>query len=166
MASFGSTISVISAFLFFFIVWEALYSASPMRCFFDKISLSCYPIKKLSQLITYSVSINIKPKPLGCPVKFLENKFRIVLINRNKKNKDAARAWQINFQDPVTSVMEGIIDLHHDIMIILIFVVSFIVWLLCIIISKFSVVGSDVYSLYRRNKVLSVTIHNTYLEII
>ena len=29
---------------------------------------------------------------------------------------DAPEAWQIGFQDPATPVMQGIIDLHHDIM--------------------------------------------------
>jgi len=30
--------------------------------------------------------------------------------------------WQINFQAPATPIMEGIVDLHHDIMGILIFI--------------------------------------------
>ena len=28
---------------------------------------------------------------------------------------DAPEAWQMGFQDPATPVMQGIIDLHHDI---------------------------------------------------
>jgi len=31
--------------------------------------------------------------------------------------------YQINFQNPATLVMDGIIDLHHDIMTFLIFIV-------------------------------------------
>jgi cytochrome c oxidase subunit 1 len=30
--------------------------------------------------------------------------------------RDCANDWQFGFQDPATSIMEGIIDLHHDIM--------------------------------------------------
>ena len=32
---------------------------------------------------------------------------------------DAAEPWQIGFQDPATPVMEGLIDLHHDLMFFL-----------------------------------------------
>ena len=28
---------------------------------------------------------------------------------------DAPEPWQIGFQDPATPIMQGIIDLHHDI---------------------------------------------------
>lgn len=29
---------------------------------------------------------------------------------------DFAQEWQLGFQDPATPIMEGIVDLHHDIM--------------------------------------------------
>jgi hypothetical protein len=32
-----------------------------------------------------------------------------------KVSADAPVAWQMLFQDPATSNMEGIVDLHHDI---------------------------------------------------
>ena len=35
---------------------------------------------------------------------------------------DAAEPWQIGFQDPATPVMEGLIDLHHDLMFFLAFI--------------------------------------------
>jgi heme/copper-type cytochrome/quinol oxidase subunit 2 len=41
--------------------------------------------------------------------------------------KDSAVPYQINFQDPASPIMEGIIDLHHDIMFFLIIVVVFVV---------------------------------------
>jgi len=28
---------------------------------------------------------------------------------------DAAEPWQLSFQDPATPIMQGLIDLHHDI---------------------------------------------------
>ena len=43
---------------------------------------------------------------------------------------DASTNYQINFQDPASPVMEGIIDLHHDIMFFLVVVVFFVLWLL------------------------------------
>jgi cytochrome c oxidase subunit 2 len=36
----------------------------------------------------------------------------------------------MNFQSPATYVMEGIVDLHHDIMSILIFIFVFVIYLL------------------------------------
>jgi hypothetical protein len=33
---------------------------------------------------------------------------------------DTAKNWQFGFQDPATSIMEGIIDLHHDVMYFLV----------------------------------------------
>ncbi len=44
--------------------------------------------------------------------------------------KDSAVPYQINFQDPASPIMEGIIDLHHDIMFFLIIVVVFVVWMM------------------------------------
>jgi cytochrome c oxidase subunit 2 len=32
---------------------------------------------------------------------------------------DFAQEWQLGFQDPATPIMEGIVDLHHDIMFFL-----------------------------------------------
>jgi hypothetical protein len=37
---------------------------------------------------------------------------------------DFARAFQIFFQDPCTPVMEGIIHLHNDIFVILLFILG------------------------------------------
>ena len=40
---------------------------------------------------------------------------------------DSPEAWQMSFQDPATPLMEGIIDLHHDLMFIVIFIVAAVV---------------------------------------
>jgi cytochrome c oxidase subunit 2 len=40
---------------------------------------------------------------------------------------DAAVNYQINFQDPASPIMEGITDLHHDIMFFLVVVMVFVV---------------------------------------
>jgi len=39
---------------------------------------------------------------------------------------DAPTAWQVNFQDPATKIMEDIVDLHHDIMFYLILICIFV----------------------------------------
>ena len=43
---------------------------------------------------------------------------------------DAAEPWQIGFQDPATPVMQGLIDLHHDLMFFLSFILVFVCWIL------------------------------------
>ena len=43
---------------------------------------------------------------------------------------DAPEPWQINFQDPATPVMQGIIDLHHDICFFMIVIAIFVLWML------------------------------------
>jgi cytochrome c oxidase subunit 2 len=45
-------------------------------------------------------------------------------------NADAAFMWQAGFQDPASPIMQGIIDLHHDIMTIMIFILFFVVFML------------------------------------
>jgi cytochrome c oxidase subunit 2 len=51
---------------------------------------------------------------------------------------DYAQPWQLLFQDPATPIMEGIINLHHDIMFVLIIIAVLVAWLLlrCIILFK------------------------------
>jgi cytochrome c oxidase subunit 2 len=43
---------------------------------------------------------------------------------------DVAEPWQLGFQDPATPVMEGLIDLHHDLMFFLAFILVFVMWIL------------------------------------
>nr|QNM39639.1 cytochrome c oxidase subunit 2 [Gelidiella fanii] len=43
---------------------------------------------------------------------------------------DAAENWQIGFQDPATPIMEGIINLHHDLMFFICVISVFVTWML------------------------------------
>jgi len=43
---------------------------------------------------------------------------------------DAAEPWQLGFQDAATPIMQGIIDLHHDIFFFLILILVFVLWML------------------------------------
>ena len=49
--------------------------------------------------------------------------------NMLKVYADAPAAWQMLFQDPATSNMEGLTDLHHDIMFFLIVILVLVLWL-------------------------------------
>ena len=67
---------------------------------------------------------------------------------------EAAVPWQISFQDPATPVMEGIINLHHDVMIVLIGIGVFVGYLMIRSIQLFFCVNyidlSGVKLCYRR----------------
>lgn len=43
---------------------------------------------------------------------------------------DAAKPWQMNFQDPATPICEGIINFHNHIMFFLCMVILFVSWLM------------------------------------
>jgi len=46
---------------------------------------------------------------------------------------------RINFKDPATAVMEGIIDFHHDIQIYLLVIVTSVTWMLFSIVYEFCI---------------------------
>ena len=79
--------------------------------------------------------------------------------------KDAPVAMQFSFQDPSTAVMEGIIDFHHDLMIVVVIISSLVSWLLFIIVWKFkeSSYSSDKIRLNTQTLMLS---HHTVLEVV
>nr|YP_009490376.1 cytochrome c oxidase subunit 2 [Gracilaria edulis]AWH62509.1 cytochrome c oxidase subunit 2 [Gracilaria edulis] len=43
---------------------------------------------------------------------------------------DTAEDWQLGFQDPATPIMEGIINLHHDLMYFICIIFIFVSWML------------------------------------
>nr|NP_042254.1 cytochrome oxidase, subunit II [Prototheca wickerhamii]AAD12642.1 cytochrome oxidase, subunit II [Prototheca wickerhamii] len=70
---------------------------------------------------------------------------------------DAPEAWQIGFQDPATPIMQGLIDLHHDIQFFLIAVLVFVVWMVSRALYLFH---------YTRNPLPEKIIHGTLIEIV
>jgi len=49
---------------------------------------------------------------------FFENSlsFSSLAANTQIAHSDAAKPWQLGFQDPATPTMEGIVNFHHDLM--------------------------------------------------
>jgi cytochrome c oxidase subunit 2 len=43
---------------------------------------------------------------------------------------DSPEPWQIGFQDPATPIAQGIQDLHNDIFFFMVFILTFVVWML------------------------------------
>jgi|ERR1711865_640592 cytochrome c oxidase subunit 2 len=70
---------------------------------------------------------------------------------------DSAEPWQTGFQDPATPVMEGIINLHNDIMFFLVVIGTLTFWML------FRVCYAYDESLY---PVADRTVHGTTIEIV
>jgi cytochrome c oxidase subunit 2 len=87
--------------------------------------------------------------------------FTVLDINMFEFNifYDSPVSRQYGFQDPATPIMEGIIDLHHDLMFFLVVVCIFVVWMLARIL----------YFFINRNNEIHVPIrftHHTTLEVV
>lgn len=71
---------------------------------------------------------------------------------------DSASGMQYGIQDPATPIAEGIINFHHDLMIVMVFVVVFVGYMMVRIVSKFEESNEGV----TRSK----EVHGTVIEII
>lgn len=69
---------------------------------------------------------------------------------------DAPTPWQIGFQDPATPVMQGLIDLHHDVCFFLLVILVFVLWM-----------GTRTlfYFQSKKNPIPEKIIHGTQIEI-
>jgi heme/copper-type cytochrome/quinol oxidase subunit 1 len=90
IASFGSSISVIATIIFFYVVYDMLV----------------YGKKALNNPYQFRwwTMLNLENKV----IKAKNNLFSLFLL-------DAPEQWQLAFQDPASPIVEGILDLHHDI---------------------------------------------------
>jgi hypothetical protein len=69
----------------------------------------------------------------------------------------------VAFQTPASPIMEGIVDLHHDIMTFLAFILVFVLYLLVVVVLNFNDEGDrDGLHGYHGDNVL----HNTTIELI
>jgi len=70
---------------------------------------------------------------------------------------DAPEPWQMGFQDPATPIAQGLVDLHHDLMFFLLFVLGFVTWMMARTLYHFRA---------SRNPVPEKIIHGTAIEIL
>ena len=93
----------------------------------------------------------------------LSNTLRLKpFLSPRKFKKDLPEAWQMSFQDSATPVMEGVIDLHHNIMFFM-FLISFFVFYLIfytIVLFIFPAVSLSLSSLPTKR------VHNTDVEVV
>jgi cytochrome c oxidase subunit 2 len=83
-------------------------------------------------------------------------------VLRNNVSCDAGESWQLGFQDPATPIMEGIINFHNDLMVIIVVIMVFTTWILVrcwtFFIRKSGFDSRPVHS-------QKIT-HNTFIEIV
>lgn len=70
---------------------------------------------------------------------------------------DVAQPWQCDFQDAATPMMEGIVNLHHDLLFFLTLIVIFVCWVLFRTLWHFR---------SSKSQVPSRVVHGTFLEIV
>lgn len=176
VASFGSTVSLIATLIFFFVVYNMLVSGVHGR-------KAPYAINAITQmrlcfaLLSKNITIYGYNGFSSVTIKSLLFFFSL---------KDVATNWQFMFQDPATSIMEGIIDLHHDIMFFIFWIVISVIWVMFEIVkstkktSVFSLISLEKKNLDTLPKLIESSIvsektssslptrvqHNTILEII
>lgn len=169
IASYGSSISLISALLFFISISFALLKGKQSkRAPWSKNLLIKY---YLEEQHNYTVDMFLR----GSTDRELSNKN--YTKNAGKKFTlglllfDAPTPWQINFQDPATKIMEDIVDLHHDIMFYLILICIFVTWMLveCIIGYNFRIKIKKIKSVTANSSLVKIpnqVTHNTLLEVV
>ena len=84
--------------------------------------------------------------------------FEIILEHSNESYLDAPRAWGIYFQDSATPQMEGLVELHDNILFYLVIILFTVGWILFSIIKKYSLIESPVSHKYIN--------HGTLIELI
>jgi cytochrome c oxidase subunit 2 len=105
---------------------------------------------------------------------FFENSLSFISLAANTQiaHSDAAKPWQLGFQDPATPTMEGIINFHHDLMFFIVAISVFVMWLLFRCIYLYSteetyVVPQDGEGKIAEARLLSEGVyHNTFIEIV
>lgn len=70
---------------------------------------------------------------------------------------DAARPWQLGFQEPATPIAEAITNLHNDLWFYLIVIAIFVSWLLARVLYHFT---------FNKNPIPSQFSHGTMIEIV
>jgi heme/copper-type cytochrome/quinol oxidase subunit 1 len=107
IASFGSAISIISLVFFVWTICSMLVHGNGASC------SNVWQNKALTVLDLYSAVSSRKIALISTCFFF-----------------DSPTSWQWSFQDSATPVMEGIFDLHQDIMFFLLVVVIFVMWIM------------------------------------
>jgi len=151
VASLGSIVSVIATVWFFFVCYHIFMAKEKApRSWKDDtvpVVLKAFPhlvlteyrqVGKVKLFLMLLESDGFVDLMLS---KFKSKRFKLLslILNSNKLlKKDAPRPWQCGFQDSGSIGMDGIIDLHHEIMFYVIMISIFVLWMILRIASLFN----------------------------
>lgn len=168
VASFGSTVSLFATFIFFYVVYDMLVYGSKGR-------KAPYSLKIVTELQLCALLLTSRINLKRTDSQFVATQVAVVGL------LDVGTNWQLGFQDPASSIMEGIVDLHHDIMFFIVWIVVAVIWIMFDIIkgtklrSIWSLMSFDDHN-NNRSAVLeegnsvsflpTKTQHNTFVEIV
>lgn len=180
VASVGSLISVFATLVFFAMLANAFWLRKPVK---NDITLNFSAVYPTKQFIVYNKANNkavikylidnnlfhkfsnkLVPvssfKNLQTPSSDIKNKFAFSLLALIGVPTHHSKI--VGFQTPVSPIMEGIIDLHHDIMFFLTFIIVFVLYLLIVAIIHFSQDNNQSSFGYSGDAIT----HNTPIEVI
>jgi len=152
VASLGSIISVFSIIIFFYMIYDLVVYGKPVGDNpWKDHGLTLLLLKK-----------NVLPKQV---TKTSSKVLPLFFFNFQDMAKTISDS---GFQDPATSVMEGMLNLHHDIMFICIIILTFVGWLMYRTLYIFNYSKNE-YWFYETNsddQFPSNVTHNSVLEIV
>ncbi len=152
VASFGSLISTFSIIIFFILLIQTLLHNYNLGMFTPSDSWN-----NVKNTNVFSVVKKINNKYIT--LKYIMSSIFILDINA------FPTPWQISFQKPATTMMEGIIDLHHDIFTFLVIIIIFVSLMLFTILVNFTNTFIKQMPIMKFQSGHGIT-HNTVLEII
>jgi cytochrome c oxidase subunit I len=154
VASVGGVISVVSVFFFFFVIFDLVAFGKTRKLSDHPWKDNDFTMLIFKKNVFSKLAKNKKTSIL--PLFFFDfEKWSNVISNSG-------------FQDPATSVMEGILNLHHDIMFFMILILIFVSWLMYKTIVLFSVKNNKFwyYTTNSDERYPSNIQHNSVLEIV
>lgn len=156
LATFGSTISIVATSIFFYVIFDMFVRGIKGR-------KAPYAIKLLTKMQLSELLNKIDNSESQSKQTIRIKGLTLALFS------DAPMDWQFGFQDPATYLMEGLIDLHHDVTFFLIWIVIFVSFLMFEFILGTAFFFRDSNEVATKQKfMLNLPLqiqHNTILEI-
>jgi len=161
VSSFGSIISVVATWLFLYIVYKQLVEGSVTSRYpwlmpqFYSDSLQTLLNRSYNSL---EWALTSPPKPHAFVSLPLQSSFYLSLVNVLFNTCDAPRPWGLYFQDSATPQMEGIVELHNNIMFYLVIIMFVVGWVMISIVRNYVSTSSPISHKYLN--------HGTLIELI
>lgn len=153
MASVGAMISVAATAVFFFMLFEAFWSRRTPAVhntytsvsmifprnkyiYITKNKLAKLDSKAISPALAERVIVLDSMKAAGRSPNKTPKFYAVTLLTLI--GLPTHHSSLASFQIPATPIMEGIVDLHNDIMFFLVFIITFVLYLLAVCVINFS----------------------------